>query len=191
MTEEKLVKLLDMALEKITELEEEIHRGDDYTSALDGENDDLNEKVLELQDENIELIEALNSLKEMNINLEAMNESLYERIRKLEEENARKDKALADLSSGLEVQEAAIFELKDHNERLINSKGESKPKWIDILDATKRPKANEQVLITTKIGKVTIACFDEDGKVHTQIGNKAVQALAWMPMPKAYDTERA
>lgn len=137
-------------------------------------------------------------IKKENENLKTTNADLLKRLEEAAEAN---DRLAYDLSNS-----EIFIELRNENEKLSNKirmlktdkgiledkleeltkkSGESSPaKWCDILDATKRPRTNEQVLFTTQSGRVLVGSMDEDGKVHT--AGKPVKVTAWMKLPKPF-----
>lgn len=166
MKEEKLVKLLDMALDRISDLEAEVALGDDLNKEIDNSNE--------------ELAEENENLKRNVADLDEENKILAAQIKETLDKNET-------LRSTIEELEETVFKLRKINDKHILDSVDAgaKSKWIDILDPTNRPQPNVYVLFSTKTGKVTIGYFDEAGKIHTVVG-KNVQVSAWQKMPNPY-----
>lgn len=213
MEETKLIKLLDLALERIEALEASTER-DSLIRTIDSLEVEIEEKdaaIFELQ-QNLEkvsqqrnelILETANAgeiaqIKKENENLKTTNAELLKRLEEAAEAN---DKLAYDLSNS-----EIFIELRNENEKLSNmirmlkadkgileaklediakKSGESSPaKWNDILDPTKRPRPNEPVLITTKSGKIIIGSFEVDGNIRSS--GKPTKATAWMKLPKPF-----
>lgn len=200
MNENKLIKLLDLALSRIEELEEEIQTSDDYSDAMDKSSEELYQQVEELTKENatlqnyyektnkeyFEILEECGLLKSALEEKEAAIFDLNTKLEKLVDQNndlERENEKLSNLNRTFKSERSLLEEkIKELSK---NPASTIKPKWNDILDPTKRPRPNDQVLITTKNGKVIIGSFDEDGKVHNS--GKPTQATAWMNLPRAFE----
>lgn len=212
MNENKLIKLLDLALERIDYLEAEAIDSREYEDALDKGSEVLDQKVKELEKENENLQHYFEKA-----NAEASE--LFEEVNLLKKVIEEKDGAIFELESKLEkvvdqrnelVLETAnageLDKLKKENEKLSNKNRQlqadvkllddkvhdmmknvsfTKTKWNDILDPTKRPRPNEPVLITTKSGKIIIGSFEVDGSIRSS--GKPTKAKAWMALPKAFE----
>lgn len=212
MNENKLIKLLDLALERIDYLEAEAIDYREYEDALDKGNETLDQKVKELEKENEKL---QNYFDKAN----AETSELFDEVNLLKKVIEEKDGAIFELQSKLEkvvdqrnepVLETAnageVDRLKKENEKLSNKNMQlqadvkllddkvrdmmknaafTKTKWNDILDPTKRPRPNEPVLITTKSGKIIIGSFEVDGSIRSS--GKPTKAKAWMALPKAFE----
>lgn len=213
MEETKLIKLLDLALERIEALETSTER-DSFIRTIDSLEVEIEEKdaaIFELQ-QNLEklskqrnelVLETANAgevaqIKKENENLKTTNAELLKRCESIAEEH---DKLFYDATNS-----EAFIELRNENEKLSNmirmlktdkgileaklediarKSGESTPaKWNDILDPTKRPRPNEPVLITTKSGKIIIGSFEVDGSIRSS--GKPTKAMAWMKLPKPF-----
>ena len=66
------------------------------------------------------------------------------------------------------------------------------PKWIPVSE--RLPKENEEVLVTTVWGEVTIGerystidYFINDGAINANED----EIIAWMPLPKSYDPQKS
>lgn len=212
MNENKLIKLLDLALERIDYLEAEAIDYREYEDALDKGNETLDQKVKELEKENeklqnyfdkanaeaSELFDEVNQLKKV---IEEKEGAIFELNRRLENVIDQKNRLVLEKANAGEVDK-----LKKENEKLSNRNRQlqadvtllddkvhdmmknaafTKTKWNDILDPTKRPRPNEPVLITTKSGKIIIGSFEVDGSIRSS--GKPTKAKAWMALPKAFE----
>lgn len=212
MNENKLIKLLDLALERIDYLEAEAIDYREYEDALDKGNETLDQKVKDLEKENeklqnyfdkanaeaSELFDEVNLLKKV---IEEKEGAIFELQSKLEKVVDQKNELVLETANAGEVDR-----LKKENEKLSNKNMQlqadvkllddkvrdmmknvafTKTKWNDILDPTKRPRPNEPVLITTKSGKIIIGSFEVDGSIRSS--GKPTKAKAWMTLPKAFE----
>lgn len=191
MEETKLIKLLDLALERIEALE-----SDENLEIIERENEAFRRTIEELEKDrselqnyfdkaNAEASELLNEVNQLNERIDDKDGVIFELHCKLEELSKQRNELVLETANAGEVAQIKKENEEDKLEELAKNSGESTPaKWNDILDATKRPKVDERVLITTNTGRVIVGSFDEVGKFHTQ--GKTVQATAWMKLPKPF-----
>lgn len=200
----ELQNYFDKANAEACELLDEVKQLNERIDDKDGVIFELHCKLEKLSKQRNELVlETANAgevaqIKKENEKLKTTNADLLKRLEEAAEAN---DRLAYDLSNS-----EVFIELRNENEKLSNmirmlktdkgileaklediakNSGESSPaKWCDILDATKRPRTNEQVLFTTQSGRVLVGSMDEGGKVHT--AGKPVKVTAWMKLPKPF-----
>lgn len=184
MNENKLIKLLDLALERIDYLEAEAIDYREYEDALDKGNETLDQKVKELEkaiEEKEAIIFELKSKLEKVVDqrnelvLETANAGEVDKLKKENEKLSNRNRQL----------QADVTLLDDKVRDMMKNAAFTKTKWNDILDPTKRPRPNEPVLITTKSGKIIIGSFEVDGTIRSS--GKPTKAKAWMALPKAFE----
>lgn len=216
MNENKLIKLLDLALERIDYLEAEAIDCREYEDALDKGNETLDQKVKALEKEN----KGLQDYYEKQLE-KAIKESteLFNEVSQLKDANEAKEAIIFELNSKLEkvvdqrnklVLETAnageLDKLKKENEKLSN-KNRQLQADVTLLDDKVRDMMKNAAFTKTKWNDILdptkrprpnepVLITTKGGKIiigsfevdgTIRSSGKPTKAKAWMALPKAFE----
>lgn len=160
MNENKLIKLLDLALERIDYLEAEAIDYREYEDALDKGNETLDQKVKDLEKENKEL------------------QDYYEKqLEKAIKESTELFNEVSQLKDANEAKEAIIFELNSKLEKVVDQRNKLVLETANAGELDKLKKENEKLSNKNRQLQADVKLLDD--KVHDMMKNAAFTKTKW------------